>query len=470
MKAIFLLLFSICSFTVLAQEGITFKVQECSMPYDFLEVQTSDDIYKDLITIEYESKAYSDSLKENIISKNHIADSLVNYGYHSFFEGLYNAYSDHRPFVLSPDVIWLLICQGFSKHIELNANELQYHFTNSGKKVTLSVTAENIPSLNLKTPEEWEKVFPMFTEQVSKHIGTELTETLTADFSTTTPTEKIASQITLMKSMQPFFSYILKSPKCGIPEITLTGTTKDWKNLLKKTQYLAKYDLEWWVKDLEPILKEFIKTSKGKIDKDFWINIMQDHSVTHGCYTLNYFSGWIINFFPYNHKGERIYGGLKKGEKLPNEIVKVNVDYIKEGEEATSEPVKLEFWAGITGLSQNNEDYTLTPEIGWMVRKKEEKSAPNKQLARYFRRKQRSDFPSIKIRVDRIPEEVYSFKKISTLEIKFTGSIVIPDRLAEIDIRWLKLSGRVNDSEIERIKKLFPDINVDIYKYTNDRK
>ena len=29
---------------------------------------------------------------------------------HPFFDGMHQAYADHRPFVLSPDAVWLLIC------------------------------------------------------------------------------------------------------------------------------------------------------------------------------------------------------------------------------------------------------------------------------------------------------------------------------------------------------------------------
>ena len=31
----------------------------------------------------------------------------------------------------------------------------------------------------------------------------------------------------------------------------------------------------------------------------------------------------------------------------------------------------MEFWAGFIGLSQNKEDYTLKPEIGWAINNKE---------------------------------------------------------------------------------------------------
>lgn len=38
---------------------------------------------------------------------------------------MYQAYADHRPFVLSPDMIWLLISQGFARHINANQESMR---------------------------------------------------------------------------------------------------------------------------------------------------------------------------------------------------------------------------------------------------------------------------------------------------------------------------------------------------------
>lgn len=56
---------------------------------------------------------------------------------------------------------------------------------------------------------------------------------------------------------------------CGIPEITLKGTPEDWHKIYDIAKILGDCDLKWWTNELEPILEEFIKTSKGDIDKEF---------------------------------------------------------------------------------------------------------------------------------------------------------------------------------------------------------
>ncbi len=141
--------------------------------------------------------------------------------------------------------------------------------------------------------------------------------------STTTPVEKIASEITIMHAMKSYFDYILMFIGCGIPEITLQGTTEDWEKVLAKTQQLSRYDLSWWTKELEPILKKIIATSKGEIDKTFWRNMFKYH--TQKKYGApNIVDGWIVKFFPYDKDGKR--NNLQKLEgtaeraKLPEEM------------------------------------------------------------------------------------------------------------------------------------------------------
>ena len=57
---------------------------------------------------------------------------------------------------------------------------------------------------------------------------------MTANFSTTTEMERIASQITLMHSVQSFVEFFSFAGICGIPEVTLEGTPEDWEAVLKK--------------------------------------------------------------------------------------------------------------------------------------------------------------------------------------------------------------------------------------------
>lgn len=454
MKKILLTLFVCISMNAYSQDGVTFKVEELSKPNKLLYNQAVTEIYEGLIVSDfgmqsYEAKKNRTALPINIIAGSHAPDSLVSYRYHSFFNGMYQAYADHRPFVLSPDMIWLLISQGFARHVNANADVLRDKFVHFDGKLSLIVRSDSIKLDNPNSP--WENIFPEFTKQIAKQTGNELIGVLSADFTTTTPVEKVASEITIMEAMEPYFEFIVISVVCGIPEITLKGTPDDWQKVLDKTKKLGQYDLTWWTKELEPILEGFIKTSKGEIDKLFWQNMFKYHSQNkYGA--PNMIDGWIVKFFPYDKDGKRNTLKELAGDKnLPEEIVKVDLKYLKKvGDSIITTP--LELWAGFIGLKQNQENFTLTPQIGWMIRKKDlNKTGLKRKL------KADNDLGGIAIRVQEIPEEIYDLREIEKLDISFIDSIVIPDKLKTIEIKQLILSGKTDKGEIERISKMFPN-------------
>jgi hypothetical protein len=459
-KALIILLFAVttCNIYSQNQKGITVQIEELSKPKNTLREKTYDNICKSLILIdskisEYGMNENSDNFKFDIIANNKIDNKLVNFGFHSFFDGMLSAYAEHRPFVISPDMIWLLISQGFAQHVNANPEKLRHYFVDFSGKTQLIV--ETTKELNQISESEWEDIFPKFTDQIAKSTGDELINTLTADFSTTTPVEKIASEITIMYTMKSYFEYILVYAVCGIPEITLQGTTEDWEKVLAKTKELEKYDLDWWTSELEPVLQKIVATSKGKIDKHFWRNMFKYHSKKkYGAPKI--IDGWIVKFFPYNKDGERNNLQTLKGNaeqaKLPEEIVKVDMQYV---DMLTNEQLPLELWAGFVGLEQNKTNFTLTPRIGWLIRKKDtanEGAKKSFELSKNY----------IRIRVSDFPDALLSLDSIGNLEIEFTGKIIIPDSLSRVVISNLDLSGKIDDAGIERLKQLFPNSGLTI--------
>ncbi len=447
---------------VFGQNEIKFQVEELSKPEKLLSATDYDRVYKLLILSDLSISGYqfdkvSSEFPYNIIAQSMAPEGLVCFGYQSFFNGMYQAYADHRPFVLSPDMIWLLISQGFARHVNANPESLRKDFVDFDGKLSLLVKSDKDLLNGSVNSKDWEAVFPQFTTQIANHTGEELINILSSDFSTTTAIEKVAAEITLMEAMEPYFEFVVIRIICGIPEITLKGTPEDWQRIYDKTKKLGEYDLVWWTNELEPILKEFIKTSKGDIDKDFWRNMFKYHSQEkYGAPKI--IDGWIVKFYPYAKDGKRNnLTHLKGSDNLPEEIVKVDLKYI-ELSGGTEKTTPLELWAGFIGLEQNANDFTLTPKIGWMIRKKDIDNAGLK-----YQLKKQVD-SGISIRVKEIPNSIYELKEIYDLEISFIGNILIPDKLKEIEIGKLKLSGKIDKSEIERINKMFPDTELIINK------
>ena len=111
-----------------AEDGVTFQVEELSKPTELLKEYTFRDAY-DLILYSMGSIDYSKRAEQsdyNNILYHSVGDrSLVLNDDNPFFNGMREAYANHRPVVLSPDMIWLLISQGFSHHVNFNSEQLK---------------------------------------------------------------------------------------------------------------------------------------------------------------------------------------------------------------------------------------------------------------------------------------------------------------------------------------------------------
>jgi len=447
-----LTILSVLIFSIInAQHKTTFKIENLSKPENVLPVNHYNKICERLIIKDerfYSPKDRSDIYFKNttfdnkiIVAQSNVNDSLVDFGYHSFFNGMYEAYAHHRPFVLSPDMIWLLISQGFANHINSDPEKFRNLFVDFDNKKSLVVISKD--TLN------WEKTVDNFSDKVDKNINDkELIKILTADFSTTHQNEKIASKITLMKSFEPYFEYVQILLVCGIPEITLEGTTKDWEKVLEKTRYISKYDLKWWTDKLEPILKEFIKASKGKIKERFWRNMFKYHSKRkYGAPKI--INGWIVKFFPYDKTGKR--NNLKKlvgTNMLPDEIVKVGFKLHIIDDYGKQETKQLELWSGFVGLSQNKKNFALRPEIGWLIidKSKIKKNSFPKN----------AEIDKLELKITDIPKELIQIKSIKSLSLHYLNEVKVPKELKSVKIDELTINGKISKNQISEIKKLFP--------------
>ena len=109
------------------------------------------------------------------------------------------------------------------------------------------------------------------------------------DFSTTSVTHRIVSQITLMSSVQEFFEYV-SGTVCGIPFIEMKGTERDWidmglkiktlRTTLEPLEDLLSYSDNWkvdnWWDELEEIARKLLDTFRGNPDEDWWSRIITE--------------------------------------------------------------------------------------------------------------------------------------------------------------------------------------------------
>ena len=333
-------------------------------------------------------------------------DQLISAKNHPVIDALYFAFDQHRPISLSPDHIWLMICQGLANHIHVNSNSLQHLLVDFyGKK---EIVIERNDFAKGSSSNAWEDAFAAFADSVKANIrgGAEFADVA---FSTTGAVEKTAFQISLLNSYRDFFDLTL-STACGIPAIRLEGTVEDWRLILSKVQLLRKYKLEWWADELNPVLQQFEQAAQGKSDTSFWRSIFRIASQSGG----NVINGWIIKFFPYIitqngliainplvNKNIKNFSALKKIETSRIWIKRdgyFEEDVESEAKAASQNPeyiygldlrnfssglsmtpfkwkyyghaIDMEIFAGFIGIKQDHQTMFLRPEIGWAVREK----------------------------------------------------------------------------------------------------
>ena len=288
-----------------AQTSVTFDVDKnLPAPKETLPKYDDQEIARKLVNI----SAVPENL-HRVVKTSFEGQRLSYIGDDNFYKCLVQAYADHHPIVLSPDMVWLIISQGFSRYVNAHAEELRDLLVFHEGKMDLVVNSNNDV---LSPTGDWQRLLNDFSACIANNTKGELADLMTADFTTTGITERVASQISLMDAVKKYFNYANIAAGCGIPSITLQGSPDDWQKVLDKTRNLKKYHLEKWVSDLEPILVEFVKASKGHANKKFWRNIVKkvrvdqlkkDGGVCAPPKHTTYLDGWFLKFFP-NALGE----------------------------------------------------------------------------------------------------------------------------------------------------------------------
>lgn len=333
--------------------------------------------------LEYSSKlAFESLLGAKIEACSHYGDRVVPCEYHPFVAAVHSAYAEHRPLVLSPDMFWLLVAQGFANHVNLNSDAMRHHFGQfEGRKKVVIVRDQFIKG----SPEnDWAGAYNEFAGTLVEFIGKENHDRIVGPFSTTGLTERAANDLVLMDATQSYFDFGMVT-RCGIPSVTLEGTAADWSKLHDKTEGLGKaYDVKWWTDKLLPIMERIARNASGADDPDLWQSIYKLNHESGG----PYIRGWMRWFFPYvvirddsqrNSRDDKPRTGMVRNKWLaedesgcfggmttadfPSSLSKVPLTW-----DCLGEIFEMEMLAGFACYSQDTETRAIRPKIGWAVR------------------------------------------------------------------------------------------------------
>ena len=433
---------------------ITFSVDEgLKKPSYHLEVISGKDVVKNILW----SEQIDESL-HNVVSSSFAGKNLSWERSDVLFGCFLQCYAEHRPIVISPDMIWLVINQQLAKHIANNAEKFRSLIVSHEGK--LEITIESDTDI-LTENTDWSKILEGFYSQIDSKTLDSIAKDFVADFSTTGADERIASVVTLMKGVESYFKYTVHHLICGIPSVTLTGTPEDWKKLLKKCDILKKFGLSTWYQWINPILTEFIRAAEGHPHLAFWKNTVQsgrdeDFSLGGGCIPDSHVvDGWCVALFLYDEDDEILsFTKAYKDASMANEITRVNFNYEREYPDGNKETFPMELWSGMVGVSEDKKTYALTPQIGWFVRKSDEQAESIDRL------RQANEQNALNLEVDEVPAELNSLETIKRLTLQFRGEVSIPDWLLTKNIQYLEIQGKVSDNERERLEAVIPEVKI----------
>lgn len=329
-------------------------------------------------------------------------DQLVRpLGFHALMEAAHVAFSSHYGLVLSPDVVWVTIAQGFAKLVNAKPEQFRDRFVTHQGKATIKIRRDQFVKGDPNN--DWAGCYDEFAEEIGKHVGTDTQRQLVSDFTTTGALERAVSNVVLMDTVQSYFVYVVET-RCGIPFIKLTGSVADWQKVLDKARGLATFgDLKFWLDDLIPILEQFVKAAAGQVDKEFWTSIYKSKSASG---SLNV-TGWLVKLLPmtkgyapgdwrnkidvvnpllgkkqtphlreagggqllawyddddYRVEMDEESCGVVTTDLLPSSLSTVPFiwDYL-------GTQFDYKFAAGVVGYTQDKDDLSLVPQFGWAV-------------------------------------------------------------------------------------------------------
>ena len=189
---------------------------------------------------------------------------LISVNNHNQFIGaVHKAFECHYPLTLSPDIIWQIILQGFSIHINKNIDKFKNKFISNKDKKIIQINNDELELYS--TSNNWENIITSFSEQIKQNIGKTTWSNIVSDFTTTTEISKISSEITLMNICKKIFNYEIET-RCGIPEFHLEGTLEDWIKIKNRIENFLNIDpeLTWWTNPLIKAIDEFILCFLGE--------------------------------------------------------------------------------------------------------------------------------------------------------------------------------------------------------------
>ena len=163
-----------------AYESITFEVEkDLKKPTQYLKTTGRNFILSNLfkrrkfMVDDITGRKIPLNINEPLEILHHTFDTdeqeIYNVGKTSLIQGLISAYKNHYPITISPDMIWILIMQGFSRFMEKYENLVRERFVNFSGKKDLKLERMQYSPYTAKK-DVWDGIIKEFVQKIGDNV------------------------------------------------------------------------------------------------------------------------------------------------------------------------------------------------------------------------------------------------------------------------------------------------------------
>ena len=285
----------------------------------------------------------------------------------SLIGGYLVAYLNNYSITINPDVIWLIIIQGFSRYIYMNKEIINKKNNNDRKLKKITIKKEYFfPSKS--TENNWKDIIQTISNKINSFLGDNTLHKLLPNFSSTDSMSVIACNLLLLHEKNKLIDFENKENLKGcFPNIILEGSVEDWVKIKNKIKYLDNFELSWWTKELIIIIDNFIKIKIEKSNNYVpYINFLKNMIINeeNGNNGSNISIGWIFKFFP-DFENKTLYKSFNE-IKIPSSNIRIpfnlsTYNFLKKIDYECSFEMGI-FWEII-----NKNIYQIKPRLNYII-------------------------------------------------------------------------------------------------------
>ena len=280
--------------------------------------------------------AFSSEFDSNNFKElNHINGEHAKYTHTGLVYYFHLCWSQEVGACLRPDMLWFTIVSEIAYMVNKNPKDFRQLFTNTKEKQNINTRTNDVTDIDID----------QLVEQLKNKVKNEefvklLTET-TFESSVDGFQEAIISAFAY--SAMPYFNYL--TSMCGIPQLEIQGTVKDWKNLLDSvislndilgTQLDGRLDksfstyFENMIVTIDDIIKYNFHQPNSEEGNNFFNDIFHygKNSICQSGHDHVIIRGWIKNFYLSNN-GMDLYKYNKHLNCVPYQNIETKRQFCK---------------------------------------------------------------------------------------------------------------------------------------------